>query len=156
MFSHSNFTFRIKRSVQAELDSAARLGAGGDAVSAFVHLERAHILGQQSTVHHVRVHWAMFRWALRHNSGSIPPGHGKARGAGCCSLRWGLKTAQPANPAAGSACAQDCAIEGQSPRVRRYKKAHLLPAPSRTTGNHRRYGEHQLRRLLFIQAMQVA
>lgn len=63
----SNFARRIHPSVQAELDAAAGLEARGEPVSAFAHLERAHILGQQSTVHHVRVHWAMFRWALRQN-----------------------------------------------------------------------------------------
>lgn len=32
---------------------------------AFVHLERAHVLGQESTLQHVRVHWLMFLWGLR-------------------------------------------------------------------------------------------
>jgi hypothetical protein len=32
----------------------------------FAHLERAHVLGQASTREHVRVHWRMLRWALRH------------------------------------------------------------------------------------------
>ena len=31
---------------------------------AFSHLERAHILGQTSTVEHVRVHWHMFLWGV--------------------------------------------------------------------------------------------
>ncbi len=34
-------------------------------VQAFRHLERAHILGQHSTIQHVRAHWYMFRWGLR-------------------------------------------------------------------------------------------
>src|SRR5262245_25572910 len=63
----SNFAVRIHPSVQAELDTAAGLEAVGEPVSAFAHLERAHVLGQQSTVQHLRVHWAMFRWALRQN-----------------------------------------------------------------------------------------
>lgn len=63
----STFALRIQPSVQTEFDAAAGLEARGDRVAAFEHLERAHILGQQSTVQHVRVHWAMFRWALRHN-----------------------------------------------------------------------------------------
>ena len=46
--------------------SRAALEARGEPVAAFAHLERAHVLGQQSTIQHVRVHWAMFRWALRH------------------------------------------------------------------------------------------
>ena len=32
---------------------------------AFRHLERAHILGQASTIQHVRAHWHMFMWGLR-------------------------------------------------------------------------------------------
>jgi hypothetical protein len=67
MLLYSNFALRINPSVKAELDAAAGVEARGDRVAAFEHLERAHILGQQSTVQHVRVHWAMFRWALRHN-----------------------------------------------------------------------------------------
>ena len=58
------FALRIHPSVQAELDTAAHLDASGNPVSAFSHLEHAHILGQQSTVHHVRVHRAMFSRAL--------------------------------------------------------------------------------------------
>jgi hypothetical protein len=34
----------------------------------FGHLERAHVLGQASTVQHVRVHWLMLGWALRHRA----------------------------------------------------------------------------------------
>lgn len=59
------FAARIRPFVRVELDTAARLEARGDALSAFSHLERAHILGQTSTVEHVRVHWTMLRWALR-------------------------------------------------------------------------------------------
>lgn len=40
----------------------------GDAASAFVHLERAHVLAQASTPEHVRVHWAMFCWGLRQHA----------------------------------------------------------------------------------------
>jgi hypothetical protein len=61
------FARRIRPFVQRELDAAARHEARGEFATAFAHLERAHVLGQASTVEHVRVHWAMFRWALRHN-----------------------------------------------------------------------------------------
>jgi hypothetical protein len=37
----------------------------GESAVAFAHLERAHVLGQASTVEHVRVHWHMLVWALR-------------------------------------------------------------------------------------------
>lgn len=59
------FARRIRPFVQAELDAAARREARGEFDSAFARLERAHVLGQASTVEHLRVHWAMFRWALR-------------------------------------------------------------------------------------------
>jgi hypothetical protein len=61
----SRFARRIRPCVKAELDAATACEARGEPVSAFGHLERAHILGQRSTAEHVRVHWAMFRWALR-------------------------------------------------------------------------------------------
>lgn len=63
----STFALRIRPHVQAELDAAAAREARGEPISAFTHLERAHILGQESTVEHVRAHWSMFRWALRQN-----------------------------------------------------------------------------------------
>lgn len=65
----SNYARRIRPVVQAELDAASRAEAEGDAQGAFRHLERAHVLGQAATTHHVRVHWTMFRWALRHRAG---------------------------------------------------------------------------------------
>lgn len=61
------FARRIRPFVQHELDAAARREARGEFSSAFGHLERAHVLGQASTFEHVRVHWAMFGWALRQN-----------------------------------------------------------------------------------------
>ena len=54
----SRFAENIRPYVDAEL-RAAEL----DAASEFAHLERAHILGQASTLEHVRVHWRMLRWA---------------------------------------------------------------------------------------------
>jgi hypothetical protein len=56
-----NFAANIRPFVDAELRAASE---GGD--EAFAHLERAHVLGQASTREHVRVHWAMLRWAFRH------------------------------------------------------------------------------------------
>lgn len=55
-----DFARNIRPHVDAELAAAERDPAHG-----FVHLERAHVLGQASTREHVRVHWRMFRWALR-------------------------------------------------------------------------------------------
>ena len=64
----TRFTRRIRPFVQGELDAARRHEARGEFATAFGHLERAHVLGQSSTVEHVRVHCAMFGWALRQNA----------------------------------------------------------------------------------------
>lgn len=60
------FSRRIRPSVRFELEAASRADARSDAAAAFGHLERAHVLGQAATVEHVRVHWRMFLWAIRH------------------------------------------------------------------------------------------
>jgi hypothetical protein len=52
--------------VEAELLHATRADIAGQPNDAFTHLERAHVLGQPSTVLHVRVHWHMFLWGWRH------------------------------------------------------------------------------------------
>ena len=57
----SSFAKNIRPYVDAEL-RAAQQGATNE----FMHLERAHVLGQASTREHVRVHWRMLRWAWRH------------------------------------------------------------------------------------------
>ncbi|HEY1131301.1 MAG TPA: DUF3703 domain-containing protein [Roseateles sp.] len=59
------FARRIRPSVSAELAEARWQGQRGNADLSAHHLERAHILGQASTVEHVRVHAAMLGWALR-------------------------------------------------------------------------------------------
>lgn len=58
----SRFASRIRPHVDQEL-AAAQSAGGPD--SAFHHLERAHVLGQSSTVQHVRVHARMLLWGLR-------------------------------------------------------------------------------------------
>lgn len=55
----------IASAVELELASAQACEARGDGVGAFRHLERAHVLGQAATWHHVRTHVAMLRWAWR-------------------------------------------------------------------------------------------
>jgi hypothetical protein len=87
MLFSSNFALRIDPSVQAELDAAARLEACGQPLAAFAHLERAHVLGQPSTVQHVRVHWMMFRWALRHGAAAEALGQA-GRIAGAALKTW--------------------------------------------------------------------
>jgi hypothetical protein len=48
-----------------ELTLATQREQGGDFQAALSHLERAHILGQRSTVAHVRTHWRMLRVGAR-------------------------------------------------------------------------------------------
>ena len=68
------FAIRIKPAVHAELAAASLAELRGEFYTAFQHLERAHVLGQATTVEHVRVHWRMFRFALRNRR------HGEASG----------------------------------------------------------------------------
>lgn len=51
--------------IAQELALAESLEESGDLNSAFYHLERAHVLGQASTYQHTRIHWRMFKLALR-------------------------------------------------------------------------------------------
>jgi hypothetical protein len=53
------------RALLRELATASRLARQGRDQQSFRHLERAHILGQASTVQHVRVHWKMLLWGCR-------------------------------------------------------------------------------------------
>lgn len=62
----SSFTNRIRPSVDLELAAAKAAESAGRASEAFAHLERAHVLGQASTLHHVRAHVHMLRWAFSH------------------------------------------------------------------------------------------
>lgn len=61
----SKFATRIRPHVQAELDFSAAAEREGFYDQAFRHLERAHVLAQAATLQHVRVHWRMYRFALR-------------------------------------------------------------------------------------------
>ena len=61
----THFDRQIRPFVDAELEAAAEAGLLGNDYGAFVHLERAHVLGQSSTALHVRVHWQMSRWGER-------------------------------------------------------------------------------------------
>jgi Protein of unknown function (DUF3703) len=64
----SPFGRALRPHVEAEIRAAIGAEARGESSAAFGHLERAHVLGQASTVEHVRVHWRMFLWGLRHRS----------------------------------------------------------------------------------------
>ena len=61
----STFGRRIRPYVEREIRAAYQAEARGKPDVAFSHLERAHILGQTSTVEHVRVHCHMFLWGIR-------------------------------------------------------------------------------------------
>ncbi|OGB26646.1 MAG: hypothetical protein A3I66_03640 [Burkholderiales bacterium RIFCSPLOWO2_02_FULL_57_36] len=58
----NTFNRRIRPHVQAELLAAREAEAQGNFVLAFACLERAHVLGQASTIEHVRVHCRMLAW----------------------------------------------------------------------------------------------
>ena len=60
------FSKRIRPFVSQELKAAEVADAAGRPEVSFEHLERAHVLGQASTVEHVRAHLHMLLWALRH------------------------------------------------------------------------------------------
>ena len=64
----SQFRTRICPSVEAELDAARVAADESNPAHAFARLERAHVLGQASTLLHVRVHWQMLLWGLRQRS----------------------------------------------------------------------------------------
>jgi len=61
----SDYAIRIMPSVQRELDAAMAAEARGHFFTASEHLQRAHVLGQASTLLHVRVHWRMYRLSAR-------------------------------------------------------------------------------------------
>ena len=61
----SKFGRRIRPYVESEILAAREAESGGQPDVAFSHLERAHILGQASTVEHVRAHWHMLLWSIR-------------------------------------------------------------------------------------------
>lgn len=64
----SEFGRRIRPYVEREILAAYQAEEQGQPDVAFSHLERAHILGQTSTVEHVRVHWHMLLWGIRQHN----------------------------------------------------------------------------------------
>lgn len=56
---------RWRKALAQEMAGARAADARADRTAAFAHLERAHVLAQTSAFAHVRVHWAMLRWAWR-------------------------------------------------------------------------------------------
>lgn len=65
-----NYREGIRPYIEEELGKSAVLEAHGDLEAAFAHLERAHVLGQQDTYWHVRIHREMLRLGAKRGSAS--------------------------------------------------------------------------------------
>ena len=63
-----SFHTRIQPFVNAEISASIAQRKLGNYQAEFTHLERAHVLGQASTVEHVRTHCLMLLWALRNKA----------------------------------------------------------------------------------------
>jgi len=63
----SRFTRRIAPYVHHELTKAKSARLEAKFQDEFAHLERAHVLGQESTRWHVLTHIEMAKWAYRHH-----------------------------------------------------------------------------------------
>ena len=61
----SNFTKKISPYVEQELSLAYQARKNGLIDIEFSHLENAHVLGQESTYLHVKVHGLMLLWGWR-------------------------------------------------------------------------------------------
>lgn len=68
VFMQRTFSQRVAPYVEAELTNARRARSAGDAQQEFAYLERAHVVGQESTYWHVKVHILMLVWAARNCS----------------------------------------------------------------------------------------
>ncbi len=58
----------LKQAFETEMLAAERSIQAGRLSQAMRHLERAHVLGQQQVVPHVRSHWAMLKIAVKRDS----------------------------------------------------------------------------------------
>ncbi len=61
----SSFTKNISHFVKDELSKSDKAQSMGDYPTAFTHLENAHVLGQESTYWHVKVHSRMLLWGIK-------------------------------------------------------------------------------------------
>jgi hypothetical protein len=61
----SSFTNAISPYVQAELSKYRQAMEAADPAGAFTYLENAHVLGQESTYWHVKVHCLMLLWGIK-------------------------------------------------------------------------------------------
>ena len=63
----SSFSRNVAPFVAAEIDSALKARCAGNIDLEFTHLENAHVIGQESTFWHVKVHVLMLQWAARNS-----------------------------------------------------------------------------------------
>lgn len=61
----SKFSHNIKPFVEYEVALAKQRQEEGNMKAAFKHLENAHVLGQESTYYHVKVHFNMLFWGMK-------------------------------------------------------------------------------------------
>ncbi len=61
----SNFNHNIAPYIKREMIRSYRAQKIGDPAMEFRHLENAHVLGQESTYWHVKVHYLMLCWAIK-------------------------------------------------------------------------------------------
>ena len=66
----TTFTAKIKPYVEHEIKQAVQAEQNNDPSTVFTHLENAHVLGQQSTYWHVKIHWLMFVWGYKNKQGN--------------------------------------------------------------------------------------
>ena len=62
------FTKNIAPVVKEEIQLSQVANSKGENDRAFNHLENAHVLGQESTYWHVKVHFLMFAWSIRNRN----------------------------------------------------------------------------------------
>lgn len=65
---NSKFTKNIAPVVKDEIQLSQVANSKGENDIAFNHLENAHVLGQESTYWHVKVHFLMFVWSIRNRN----------------------------------------------------------------------------------------
>jgi hypothetical protein len=79
----------LAEAIESEFGEAGRKLAAGDALHAFTHLERAHVLGQKHTRAHIRAHWAMLRYAWHYGKARDVVGQvGRIIGAALWTWAW--------------------------------------------------------------------
>ena len=70
----NQFARSLRPHIKQELARYRLALADGRPDQAFVHLERAHVLGQGVTRYHLATHWHMLCWELRYRRGRGAPG----------------------------------------------------------------------------------